>query len=62
MKGKYINTVIMMAALAGNRSKRLAAQKETLTSLDNHKIIWRKNGEKQAIAFAEKEKIHLLIR
>ena len=45
MKGKYINTVILQAALAGNRSRRLAAEKETITTLNDHKIIWTKEGK-----------------
>ena len=55
MKGTYINTVIMMAALAGKRSKRIVAQKEALMSLDHHKIIWRKTMDKEAITVAKKE-------
>ena len=44
MKGKYINTVIMMAALSGKKSRRIAGKKETIVSLKDHKIIWSKNG------------------
>ena len=50
MKGKYINTVIMMAALSGNRNKKAAIEKETITSLNNHKIIWRKAGQSKTTA------------
>ena len=55
MKGKYINTVIMMAALAGKRSKRIVAQKEALMSLDHHKIIWRKTMNNELIVVTKKE-------
>ena len=50
MKGKYINTVIMMAVLAGKRSRRIAKEKETLNSLNNHKVIWSKNGPAETTA------------
>ncbi|HEX8315199.1 MAG TPA: hypothetical protein VF609_09405 [Flavisolibacter sp.] len=50
MKGKYINTVIMMAALSGNRNKKAAIEKETITSLNNHKIIWSKAGQSKTTA------------
>jgi hypothetical protein len=53
MKGKYINTVIMMAALSGNRNKKAANEKETITSLNDHKIIWSKNGQSKATASAK---------
>ena len=55
MKGKYITTVIMMAALAGRRSRRIVAQKGALKSLDHHKIIWRKTMNKEAIVVTNKE-------
>lgn len=50
MKGKYINTVIMMAALSGNRNKKAAIEKETITSLNDHKIIWSKDGQTKTTA------------
>ena len=59
MKGKYINTVIMQAALAGNRSRRLAAQKETLTSLKDHKILWSKNGTTKTTAINQNRTVIL---
>jgi hypothetical protein len=57
MKGKYINTIIMQALLAGNRRRKTADQQEVISSLDDHKIIWRKevntitktNNSKQAV-------------
>jgi hypothetical protein len=52
MKGKYINTVIMMAAKSGKTSKQQNAHKETIQSLNDFKIIWSKNG-KNALAKAE---------
>lgn len=52
MKGQYINTVILMAAKSGRKSKQQAAQKETIQSLNDFKIIWSKNGKK-AIAKSE---------
>jgi hypothetical protein len=42
MKGQYITTVIMMAALSGKKNNRSAAQKETITSMNNYKTIWSK--------------------
>ncbi|RYZ24787.1 MAG: hypothetical protein EOO10_19935 [Chitinophagaceae bacterium] len=45
MKGTYINTVIMMAAMSGKKSKRTMSEKETVNSLNNYKIIWSKNGK-----------------
>lgn len=46
MKGQYINTVIIMAAKSGRKSKQQNAQKETIQSLNDFKIIWSKNGKK----------------
>ena len=45
MKGTYINTVIMMAALSGRNNKKTGAAKETVISLDNYKVIWSKNNK-----------------
>ena len=45
MKGQYINTVIMMAALSGRKNRKPAAQTETISSLNDFKIIWSKNGK-----------------
>ena len=44
MKGQYITTVIMMAALSGKKNNRSAAQKETITSMNNYKTIWSKEA------------------
>jgi hypothetical protein len=48
MKGTYINTVIMMAALSGKKNRRTVAEKETIKSLNDFKIIWSKNGKSSA--------------
>lgn len=51
MRGTYINTNIMMAALAGKRSRRpngapavqaMAEVKETAAYVAGHEIIWTK--------------------
>ena len=59
MKGKYINTVIKMAALSGNRNRKTAMEKETITSLTDHKIIWSKAGQSKTTA-SKKPEIALL--
>ncbi|MDB5205721.1 MAG: hypothetical protein JWR72_796 [Flavisolibacter sp.] len=43
MKGKYINTVIMMAALSGRKTRRASGVIETLATVNDHKIIWSKS-------------------
>ena len=45
MKGTYINTVIMMAALSGRKNRSTAAVQETVKSLKDYKIIWSKNDQ-----------------
>ena len=45
MKGTYINTVIMMAAMSGRRNKKAAPEKETVNSLNDYKIIWSKQDK-----------------
>jgi hypothetical protein len=59
MKGTYINTVIMMAALSGKKSKRTVPEKETVNSLNNYKIIWSKNDKSNSIV-ANKSKTALI--
>ena len=55
MKGKYINTVIMMAAMSGRKTRKATAPTETIVSLNDFKIIWSKNGQrKQATAVRPK--------
>lgn len=44
MKGKYVNTVIMMAAKSGRRTTK-AVNAETLAHTGDHKIIWSKNRQ-----------------
>lgn len=48
MKGKYINTLIMMAALSGKKTRRRYATKETIISLNDYKIIWSKTTKQIA--------------
>ena len=43
MKGKYINTVIMMAAKSGKKTRKPIQVKETLAAVNDHKIIWSKS-------------------
>ncbi len=59
MKGKYINTVIMMAAMSGRKTRKAAAQTETISSLNDFKIIWSKN-DKSNKTVAGKPKVALI--
>jgi hypothetical protein len=43
MKGKYINTVIIMAAKSGKKTSKPSQVKETLAIVNDHKIIWSKS-------------------
>ena len=43
MKGKYINTVIMMAAMSGRKTKKTIPVKETLAAVNDYRIIWSKS-------------------
>jgi hypothetical protein len=54
MKGKYINTVIMMAAMSGRKTRKSNVVKETLAIVNDHKIIWSKGyqpAKKSASAY-----------
>ena len=45
MKGTYINTVIMMAALSGRKNKKSTPKQEIIRSLNEYKIIWSKHDK-----------------
>ena len=59
MKGTYINTVIMMAALSGKKSRRTVSEKETVKSLNDYKNIWSKNNNNNT-SVAKKSKTALI--
>lgn len=50
MKGQYINTVIIMAARSGKKNRQVATARETISSLNDHKIIWSKAGQTKTTA------------
>jgi hypothetical protein len=43
MKGRYINTIIIMAARSGKQRRIAKNNKETLRTLSDHKITWSKS-------------------
>jgi hypothetical protein len=59
MRGQYITTTIMMAALSGSKARKSTGVKETLAVTNDHKIIWSKNTNQKNTAVVSKTKATL---
>ena len=53
MRGKFITTTIMLAALSGGNNKKINNVDETVAATESHKIIWSKDLQTKTIVLTK---------